>query len=90
MLLVITPLRGMFRTVTVYELLGASELDMFKAFQEVNRSLEDDGIRNEVNVALVPVTLEQLGDWMGNNIRPNWFQRVTRRIRYEVRSLVRE
>ncbi len=88
-LLVVTPLTGLFRKVTVYELVGSTEAQMFEAFQAVNAGLTARGVRSEVNVSLVPVTLDQLGDWLALNIHPNWFQKITRRVSYTVHTMAR-
>ena len=89
MLLVITPLTGTLRTVKIFDFQGATEAERFEAFHAVNAIYEADGTRHEVNIALVPITVYQVGDWVDNNVTPNWFQLLTRRIRYVILTIAR-
>ena len=90
MLLVITPLTGTLRIVKIFDFQDGTGAELFQAFQVVNKLYEDDGTRHEVNIALVPIGVDQVGDWLDNSINPNWWQKLTGRIRYTIHHMVRD
>jgi hypothetical protein len=74
----------------VFDFHGGTEAEVFEAFQAVNDLYAEKQERDDVNIALVPISVSQLDDWIENNIEPNWWQNLTRRVRYTVTKMARE
>lgn len=74
----------------VYRFLDATQEQIFEALQAVNDDLLERNLRETVNVTLVPITLDQLPDWLDNNIEPNGWERTWRKIRFVVTTLARD
>lgn len=89
MLLIITPKRGLLREIEVFRFIDATEARMFEALQAVNEYYDGKDKRHEVNITLVPISMEQLPDWIDQNVEPNWFELLLRRYRYSVTTLAR-
>lgn len=89
MLLIITPKYGLFRKIEVYRFIDGTEAQMFEALQSVHAAYQDRGERHEVNISLVPITLDQLPAWVGQNVELNWLEAIRHRIRYNVTTLAR-
>ena len=90
MLLIITPLRGWRRKIMVLRFENARAEDYFEAFKVVHEAYLEDGDRETVNIRLVPITVDQLGDWLEHNVEPTWWESVFRRMRYSVTTFRRE
>jgi hypothetical protein len=84
MLLIITPLRGWRREIVVFRLKDATPEQMFDAFKIVNDAFTTSGDRDKVNISLVPISLDQLEEWIDNNVEPTWWEYLTHRIRYSI------
>lgn len=89
MLLVITPVSDWHRQIKVYSFMDGDEAQWFQAFQKVNELYEADGIRDTVNIQLVPITIDQLSAWLDNNVDPTWWERLWGRYRIELTKLRR-
>lgn len=84
MLLIITPQTGWRRELEVVHIEGGSEADYFDAFQTANDRFAARGVRNLVNISLVPITLAQLDTWIRYNVVMNWWEYLWGRVRYNV------
>lgn len=89
-MIVVTPVRGWRRELLVVCLVGGTQEQLFDAFVAVNDAYDANGSRDEVNVSIVPVGVDRIGDWIDANVVPTWWERVTRRVRYSVHYFVRE
>ena len=69
---------------------GGTEAQVFEAFQKVNELYDQADERDTVNISLVPISHDQLEDWISNNVKPNWWQYITGSIRYSVTKMARE
>lgn len=90
MLIIITPLRRWRREIVAFHLKGASSLQVFEAFHTINDAFSASGDRDKVNITIAPITTDQLDDWIENNVNPNWWEYVSRRIRYSIYHMARE
>lgn len=84
MLLIITPLRGWRREIVVFRLKDATPEQMFAAFTAINEAYQESGDRTKVNITMAPITIEQLEEWIDNNVEPTWWEYLTHRIRYSI------
>lgn len=84
MLLIIYPTKKWRREIVAFSFENATAADRFQAFQLLNETLEDEGVRADYNVTLAPVTPEQFEDWIDNNVEPTWWELLTRRFRYSI------
>lgn len=81
MMLIITPLTGWRREILVYDLNG---FDPHEVFERVNDLFDRNGERQNVNITLAPIKADQVPDWLGNNLHPTWWERLTGRIRWSL------
>jgi hypothetical protein len=81
MMLIITPLTGWRREILVYNLNG---YDPHEVFERVNALFDKNDERQRVDITLVPVGSNQVGDWIQKNIRPNAWERITGHVRYSI------
>ena len=89
MLLIITPLSGWRRKIMVFEFQNASQAEIFEAFQAVNEMYDNEDQRDKVNIALVPISLGQLPDWIENNVDPTWWETLRHRVKYTITTMRR-
>lgn len=90
MLLIVTPLKEWRRRILIFRFVDATEADVFEAMQAVNSDFASRGERHKVNITLAPITMDQLDDWIDNNIDPTVLERMLGRIRYIVTVLSRD
>lgn len=87
MLLIITPVSGWRRRIQVYSFIDGTEKQWFEAFRAANDMYAD--IRDKVNIQLVPIRLDQLPEWLENNVDPTWLEHILGRYRVELTKLMR-
>lgn len=83
-LLTVVPLKGWRRELTVLDLTGCTELEVFDVMRLVNDLYFDRGERKMVNISLVPIRVDQLPRWIENNVVLNWWEALRGRVRYAV------
>jgi hypothetical protein len=84
MVIIVTPKKGALRCIEVIPV--SSPGDAYEQFTKVNDAFDSAGERDSVDITLAMIPTSHVGTWIQNHVDPNWYERITGRVRYAIWS----